>query len=123
MKFYCYYILLMFSVPTKAANTSCNSLQSLKQELYNTPGNLLNLSQVFYPPYQPTTTTSLVQVVYNFQNESGELDGCDVMYLWAKEGFFLIRKKYDDVEAAGCLVGEMADVVIHKLAQQNPPPQ
>ena len=34
-----------------------------------------------------------------------------------------IRKKYDDVEAAGCLVGEMADVVIHKLAQQNPPPQ
>ena len=89
MKFYCYFILLMFSASTKAANTSCNSLRSLVQELYNTPGNLLNLNQVFYPPHQPTT--SFVRVTYSFQNENDELDGCDVLYLWAKGGFLLIQ--------------------------------
>lgn len=31
----------------------CDSILSLAGALYNTPGNLLNLTRIFYPPRQP----------------------------------------------------------------------
>ena len=70
-------------------NTTCNSLQSLIKALYDTPGNLKKLNQVFYPPYQ--SSTSFLQITYSFKNENDQLDGCDVAYLWAEGGFLLIQ--------------------------------
>lgn len=93
MKIYCYFILLVLGASStngQAANdTTCNGLRSLIECLYDTPGNLKNLNNVFYPPHQ--SSTSFLQITYSFQNTSGHLDGCDVAYLWAEGGFLLIQ--------------------------------
>ena len=91
MKVYCYFVLLMLSASThgQATNKTCDTLRSLIELLYDTPGNLKNLNQVFYPPHQ--SSTSFLQITYSFKNETDQLDGCDVAYLWAEGGFLLIQ--------------------------------
>ena len=68
---------------------SCRTLKSIGQALYNGEGNILNLTRVFYPPRQ--AGANFLQVLYDFENDEGEVDGCNVTYIWAKGGFMLIQ--------------------------------
>lgn len=70
-------------------DTACNSVTTLIQKLYDTPGNLLNLNKVFYPAHGKPS--NFLRVTYSFQNESGQLEDCNVTYLWAEGGFLLIQ--------------------------------
>lgn len=71
------------------SGNACDTLESLAQALYSTKHNILHLTSVFYPPRQPGV--NFLQVMYSFENATGDLDGCDVTYIWAKGGFMLIQ--------------------------------
>ena len=70
-------------------SNSCHTLNTLAQALYDGEGNILNLVRVFYPPREPGV--NFLQVLYDFENDEGEVDGCNVTYIWAKGGFMLIQ--------------------------------
>ena len=64
-------------------------LRVLEIALYETGNNLLELNRIFFPPNRETSR--FIRVIYSFQNEAGELDDCDVSYIWAIGGFLLMQ--------------------------------
>lgn len=73
-------------VPT---NSTCKTLLSLAQAMYDTGDNILKLTRAFYPPQGQGV--SFLRVTYDFEDEKGDLDGCSVTYIWAKGGFLVIQ--------------------------------
>ena len=70
-------------------NNTCNSLKSLASALTSNDDNMQNLTQVFYPPRQPSA--KIVKVIYYFEDEMGKHDDCNVTYFWASGAFLLIQ--------------------------------
>ena len=86
-------MLVSILVLVSARNSSfqdCNTkLSVLETALYETGNNTLELNRIFFPPNRQTSR--FIIIVYLFQNETGELDGCDVSYIWAIGGFLLMQ--------------------------------
>ena len=77
-----------FEVPRFNTST-CDTLNSLAQALYDAKDNILKLTRAFYPPQR--TGVSFLKVTYQFENGTGHLDGCDATYVWAKGGFLAVQ--------------------------------
>ncbi len=82
-------LVVSASDPDFSNHTSCDTLKSLATELYNTKGNVLNMTKVFFPPLH--IATKFLRVVYYFQNENNRHENCNISYIWAEGGFLLIQ--------------------------------
>ena len=73
--------------------TNCHkSLIVLERALFETEGNLQNLSKIFFPPRK--LPTAFVRVNYHFLDELGDEmneNNCTVKYVWALGGFLLVQ--------------------------------
>ncbi len=70
-------------------SSSCDTLKLLAKELYNTKRNVLNMTKIFFPPLQDAA--KFLQVRYSFEDENGDVDNCNISYIWAEGGFLLIQ--------------------------------
>ena len=82
-------LVLCQDYPEVIESNSCNTLKSLGKNLYSTGESILSLMEIFYPPHR--VGVSFLRVKYEFENETGGLDGCSVTYLWAVGGFLLYQ--------------------------------
>ena len=82
-------ILVLVSARNSSFEDCPTRLSVLEIALYKTGNNLLELNRIFFPPNKQTSR--FIRVVYSFQNEAGELDECDVSYIWAIGGFLLMQ--------------------------------
>lgn len=62
-----------------------NNVITLENALYANGQNVLLLSRVFFPP--GSDPPRFIEVVYQFLNETDELDGCRADYLWSDSTF------------------------------------
>lgn len=82
MLFFLVFTLLVTvrSVSSSFENCSTNFL-TLQNALYDDEGlNIFRLSGIFQPP--GSQALKFIKVTYSFFNESDQLDGCNVTYVW-----------------------------------------
>ena len=82
-------ILVLISARNSSFEDCPTRLSVLETALYQTGNNLLELNEIFYPPNKQTSR--FIRVEYSFQNEAGEMDNCNISYIWAIGGFLLIQ--------------------------------
>ena len=85
------FVLLVFSLTVAFAtfDDCAESLETLENALYDGKSNLLELHKVFFPP--SSRPSRFTKVIYSFLNESKELDGCNITYIWAIGVFLFIQ--------------------------------
>ena len=70
----------------------CSTKKSvLLKALYNISDNQYELERGFAPPTPGETTPRYIKVIYSFADEDGNYGDCEVKYIWAIGGFFLIQ--------------------------------
>ncbi len=85
----CCATILVFIVSCSAQVNNCTLLSELEFALYNTDSNEQQLNQAFFPPRK--ATSRYIMVMYDFKDENGMTDTCNVKYVWAIGGFLLIE--------------------------------
>ena len=63
----------------------------LLQALYNTSDNLYELERAFTSPQPGEISSRFIKITYSFANLDGKYDDCNVTYIWAIGGFYLIQ--------------------------------
>ena len=87
MQFHFFVTCALLAVTCRSAVASSledctTNIVTLQDALYGDDGyNVLQLQQAFYPTTTPSSR--FIQVTYSFFNESNELDGCNVTYVWS----------------------------------------
>ena len=82
-------ILVLISAHNSSFEDCDTRLSVLEIALHETGSNLLELNRIFFPPNKQTLR--FIRIVYSFQNEAGELDNCNISYIWAIGGFLLMQ--------------------------------
>ena len=95
-KFCVILLLLIFSSKLCTSQAEdyeeCSTRKSvLLKALYSTSDNQYELERAFAPPKPGETTSRYIRITYSFADEDGNYGDCEVKYIWAIGGFFLIQ--------------------------------